>query len=118
MVPCTPVPMTLVPSPMTKPKPPIRRPLSVTGRARNPFEVQKPGVVGSGDLRPWGAPTVAHNLDDGDAAWIALVSPAIAEPLAAWLESWDGIPFNEHGPMADDLQHALNVARTILGEPS
>ncbi len=77
-----------------------------------------PGVVCSGDLRPWGAPTVAHNLDEGDAAWIALMSPALAEPLAVWLESWDGIAFNEHGPMADDLQHALNVARAILGEAS
>jgi len=53
-----------------------------------------------------------------NAVWIALMQPALAEPLAAWMESWDGIPFNEHGPMADDLQHALNVARVILGEDS
>ncbi len=45
-------------------------------------------------------------------------APVIAEPIIVWLESWDGIPFNEHGPMADDLQHALNVARSILGESS
>ncbi len=45
-------------------------------------------------------------------------APVIAEPLAVWLESWDGIPFDEHGPMPVDLQHALNVARAILGEAS
>lgn len=77
-----------------------------------------PDLVCSGELRVWGAPIVASNLNFGDAAWIALMSPALAEPLAAWLESWDGVAFNERGPMADDLKHALNVARAILGEAS
>lgn len=36
-------------------------------------------------------------------------------PLAAWLESWAGVDLSEHGPMPEDAQHALAVARQILG---
>jgi hypothetical protein len=84
-----------------------------------------PGVVCSGDLRPWGAPTVAHNLDDGDAAWIALASPAIAEPLAFVLDKaaglldtfvrTDGVPLAHALPV---IEEELTLARTILGEDS
>lgn len=57
-----------------------------------------------------------------DAAWIALVSPALAKPLAAWLDSraqaLDDLP-----SVADDLanrkgsniRQALDIARVING---
>lgn len=45
-----------------------------------------PGLIVSGDVRPWGAPSVAERAYEGDAAWIALMDPALAEPLAACLE--------------------------------
>jgi hypothetical protein len=36
------------------------------------------------------------------------------EPLAAWLESWNGIEsFCEDGPMDEDFRHALKVARAV-----
>ena len=50
-----------------------------------------------------------------DLAWIALASPALAEPLAAWLESWDGLEFTEQGALLDDLKYALKIARVITG---
>lgn len=54
-----------------------------------PWEVSTddPNMVVSGDTRPWGAPVVADTADRGLAAWIALVSPALAEPLADLLHS-------------------------------
>ncbi|MER6601140.1 hypothetical protein [Streptomyces parvus] len=36
-------------------------------------------------------------------------------PLARWLESWSGVDLSEHGPMPEDAQHALAVARQLLG---
>lgn len=53
-------------------------------------------------------------VSDADWEWMAFASPLLAEPLAAWLESWDGIEIREDAPMVDDLRHALNVARAIL----
>ncbi|GII84562.1 hypothetical protein Ssi03_25520 [Sphaerisporangium siamense] len=52
---------------------------------------------------------------EGDARWMALVHPGLAEPLAAWLESWDDVNVSEHGPHLDDWRHALAVARVING---
>lgn len=51
-----------------------------------------PDLVVSGELRPYGAPAVAK-ANFGSASWIALMSPALAEPLAAWLEG-QGRRFN------------------------
>lgn len=48
-----------------------------------------------------------------DAEWIALMSPVLAEPLAAWLESWDGFDVPESAPHSDDWEHALKVSRAI-----
>lgn len=48
-----------------------------------------------------------------DAAWIALMHPGVAEPLAAWLESWDGFNIPESAPHSDDWEHALKVSRAI-----
>jgi len=45
--------------------------------------------------------------------WVALVHPGLAEPLASWLESWDGVEIREDGPMPDDFRYALAVARQI-----
>jgi hypothetical protein len=69
-----------------------------------------------------------HHPDDNDCGaceTVETLHPALAhliavllaarEPLAAWLESWDGVELHEDGPMRDDFQHALKVARVILG---
>jgi hypothetical protein len=52
-----------------------------------------------------------------DLAWIALTSPAIAEPLAAWLEMeawrWDAVRIAGATRPGPD---ALAVARALLGE--
>lgn len=72
-------------------------------------------------------PTMSRRGTEGaDAAWIALASPALAEPLAGWLEEealqWDLPPCDdptgvcnrcEWRPAVND---ALAVARAILGE--
>lgn len=59
--------------------------------------------------------TYAANLEAVN-RYIAAMDPAVGLALAAWLESWTGIELNEHGPMPEDAQHALAVARQILGE--
>jgi hypothetical protein len=67
---------------------------------------------------------------EGDAEWIALASPALAEPLAAWLEAVVGL-IGQHPDLArrhvDDepcnsphchiVHNALAVARAINGDP-
>jgi hypothetical protein len=40
------------------------------------------------------------------------------EPLAKWLESWDGIEISEDGPWSDDAHDALAIARAINGAAS
>ncbi|MEV0994615.1 hypothetical protein [Nonomuraea sp. NPDC050202] len=50
-----------------------------------------------------------------DGQWIALASPALAEPLASWLDSWTGIDLREDGPLPEDVEHALRIARVING---
>ena len=46
---------------------------------------------------------------------VAVFTPATAYAIARWLRSWTGVELNEHGPMPEDAQHALAVARQILG---
>lgn len=92
--------------------------------------------------RPWentedvlwvGGPTWGYRitkegtLTEGDAAWITLTQPALAEPLAAWLEDaaetyealLEDLPDHYQAriePMARaTAEHALAVARTISG---
>ncbi len=54
-------------------------------------------------------------ITDRDMDWIALAGPQIAEPLAVWLESWDGVSLSEHHAMPEDYAHALAVARALTG---
>ncbi|TMS00138.1 hypothetical protein [Nonomuraea basaltis] len=54
----------------------------------------------------------AHN------AWITVVNPALAEPLASWLESWDGVELREDGPLPADFEFALRIARVLNGTTS
>jgi hypothetical protein len=58
-----------------------------------------------------------------DADWMAMVSPALAEPLAAWLEGCAGQAESMTHPddfaICDEpgsVQDALAVARALLGE--
>ncbi|MFD5938302.1 hypothetical protein [Streptomyces griseus] len=72
------------------------------------------------ELIAW-LPTMSHELWDEarnawrNAGWMALVHPGVGLALAAWLESWVGVDLSEHGPMPEDAQHALAVARQLLG---
>lgn len=72
------------------------------------------------ELVAW-LPTFSHEpWNDGrnawcNAAWIALVHPGLAEPLASWLESWDGIELREDGPLPSDFEYALRIARVLNG---
>ena len=51
-----------------------------------------------------------------NAAYTALVNPAVGLLLADWLASFDGIDINEHAAMAEDATHALRIARAINQE--
>lgn len=56
-----------------------------------------------------------------DAAWIALLSPAVAEPLAAWLEaqarSFD-LPIVPADSTLRERSPQYRLARALLGETS
>ena len=56
----------------------------------------------------------------GDAAWIALASPALAEPLAVWLETCanDLADARHYIDEPNSCGHALAVARAITGSAS
>ncbi|MFD3638255.1 hypothetical protein [Streptomyces griseus] len=76
------------------------------------------------ELIAW-LPTMSHEPWDEarnawrNAGWMALVHPGVGLALAAWLESWVGVDLSEHGPMPEDAQHALAVARQLLdGAPA
>jgi hypothetical protein len=55
-------------------------------------------------------------FDPNDAAWMALMHPGLAEPLAAWLESVAALQFGDV-PLPDSpiVDHALAAARALLG---
>ena len=75
-----------------------------------------------------GNPTViASDLADGhpgfdwnNVAWVALMSPAVAEPLAAWLETCanDLADARHYIDEPNSCEHALAIARSILGRTS
>lgn len=54
---------------------------------------------------------VSHS---GTAEWIALLDPAVAEPLAAWLRAEADGPAND---LFDPSEHAVAFARVVLGTP-
>lgn len=62
--------------------------------------------VDTGDDGPDGRALAQH---------IAAMHPGLARALADWLASWTGIEVAEDGPLAEELRHALAVARQILG---
>jgi len=65
---------------------------------------------------------VPNDSESPAAEWIALASPVIAEPIAVWLTRWadliDRAPQWREGPFRCDQDHAIAVARAILGEDS
>lgn len=72
------------------------------------------------ELIAW-LPTMSHEPWDETrnawrkAGWMALMHPGVGLALAAWLEGWAGVGLSEYGPMPEDAQHALTVARQLLG---
>jgi hypothetical protein len=65
----------------------------------------------------------SNGLCDADAAWIALMHPGLAEPLAAWLEqaaeAHDGLVRTGCGDAAELIyQPAIAVAQAINGSGS
>lgn len=53
---------------------------------------------------------------DGDGAWIATMSPVVAEPLAAWLED-TALLIDQWLLVVSAAAHALAFARSILEQP-
>lgn len=43
------------------------------------------------------------------------ITPAVAEAIAAWLDSWGVVDLREHASMEPDARHALAIARAING---
>jgi hypothetical protein len=74
----------------------------------------------SGDVQPWGAPSVALASTPEAATWIALASPASADPIATWLEAeadtWPTAPAHTSTePAARRRRAAIAQARLING---
>ncbi|MGW0495070.1 hypothetical protein ACWD0Z_06405 [Streptomyces sp. NPDC003007] len=59
-------------------------------------------------LRPSSPAVAAHTVT-------VRITPAAAEALAAWLDSWGVIDLREHATMQEDARHALAIARAING---
>ncbi|MFI5649960.1 hypothetical protein ACIA71_01905 [Streptomyces anulatus] len=80
-----------------------------------------PCIVAQGEHKEFDEPQVPliQYVADAEttehAAWIALMHPGVGLAVARWLESWAGVDLSEHGPMPEDAQHALAVARQLLG---
>jgi hypothetical protein len=39
----------------------------------------------------------------------------LADPVADWLESWQGVHLSVGGPMSQDYEHALKIVRIVNG---
>ncbi|MEU0625012.1 hypothetical protein ABZ329_29645 [Streptomyces rubiginosohelvolus] len=80
-----------------------------------------PCIVAQGEHKEFDQPQVPmiQYVADAEttehAAWIALMHPGVGLPVARWLESWAGVDLSEYGPMPEDAQHAVAVARQLLG---
>jgi hypothetical protein len=63
--------------------------------------------------------TAAETLRGATFRGAMTATPAVAallrarEPIADWLDSWDGVDIDEHASMPDDLRHALVIARAL-----
>lgn len=82
-------------------------------------------AYGKNHIGNWGGEYLDSVADAGDgaaatadAAWICLANPLLAEPLAAWLESWEGVDLREDGPLPEDFARALKIARVLNGGAS
>jgi hypothetical protein len=76
------------------------------------------GMILSGQARRDEARSAPLSQEELDWRWIALMSPAVAEPLAAWLEDAAKHAAKVNDPRNQEIiadLHALTVARTILG---
>jgi hypothetical protein len=40
---------------------------------------------------------------------------SLGEPVADWLESWQGVHLSVEGPMPQDYEHALKIVRIVNG---
>lgn len=79
-------------------------------------------LTGAGAHRTWREGWLAAHILREDEEWVALMSPALAEPLAAWLEGAAGQASAMGGPddwgICDEpgsVQSAVEVARAING---
>ncbi|MFD3741082.1 hypothetical protein [Streptomyces sp. NPDC058629] len=70
----------------------------------------RPLIHGTGSTRGR-----APSVEPQHGRYIALMDPGVGLAVARWLESWAGVDLSEHGPMPEDAQHALAVARQLLG---
>jgi hypothetical protein len=74
------------------------------------------GSVRAGKDEEW---DVANCATSRTAAWIATLSPAVAEPLVAWLrdagDAWEIIGVAMWPPATVSYKAALDFARLILG---
>lgn len=82
-------------------------------------------LTDAGAHRTWREGWLAAHILREDEEWVALMSPALAEPLAAWLEDCAGQASAMSGPddfgICDEpgsVQAALKVARAINGGAS
>ncbi|MFI7890936.1 hypothetical protein ACIFUY_06685 [Streptomyces sp. CACIS-1.16CA] len=89
-----------------------RGPWYVVNREQRPYpqridNIGVPYVVASTTTDPSHPPTIAD--------YICAMHPGVGLAVARWLASWAGVDLSEHGPMPEDAQHALAVARQLLG---
>lgn len=83
-----------------------------------PLECIEPICVG--DLDEW-TKYYGHECEDlpeGDAPWITVMTPLLAEPLARWLATSASHAMKVADPRNQEIiadQHALAVARVING---
>jgi hypothetical protein len=56
---------------------------------------------------------VRGGLGDPAGLFAAVMNPGVAHAIAEWLNSLVGVDFSEFGPMPEELEHALAIARLI-----
>lgn len=73
-------------------------------------------VDSAGELPPHVCGRVAYDMNEPDGAWIALMSPEIAEPLVHWLsdEASNFEVEQRTEPASSNDEYALDFARAIV----